>query len=78
MTFGGRAGLLVGFQTVLFQVLKEKVQDWDEKEKHWFILTAEIKIPEGMDFNWHNLKAVGGSRLGQESWLLPNQGECHR
>ncbi|KAE8739250.1 hypothetical protein FOCC_FOCC015248 [Frankliniella occidentalis] len=48
-----------GFQTVLFQVLKEKVKDWDEKEKHGSILIDEIKIPEGIDFNRHNLKAEG-------------------
>ncbi|KAK3928702.1 DNA transposase [Frankliniella fusca] len=48
-----------GFQQVLFQVLQQKVKDWDEKDKHGCLLVDEIKIPEGVSFDKHTLKTVG-------------------
>ncbi|KAE8745123.1 hypothetical protein FOCC_FOCC008188, partial [Frankliniella occidentalis] len=56
-----------GFQTALFQVLKEKVRGWDEKELHGAILIDKIKIPEGIEFDRHSLKAIGVVDIGKHT-----------
>ncbi|KAJ1531355.1 hypothetical protein ONE63_000039 [Megalurothrips usitatus] len=54
-----------GFQTNIFDVLREKVSLMTEAQKHGAILIDEIKLSEGLWFDKHSLKLLGFVNLDQ-------------